>query len=87
MPGKVRTMSAPLSRIRAVPRRGLSRDEACQYVGVSATIFDRMVRDGRMPRPKKLDGRQVFDLYALDRAFDALPDAGEGAGTGWEDVA
>jgi excisionase family DNA binding protein len=80
-------MSAPLSRIRPVPRRGLSHDEACQYVGISATIFDRMVRDGRMPRPKRLDGRVVYDLYALDRAFDGLPDDGADAGTGWEDVA
>jgi excisionase family DNA binding protein len=80
-------MTAPLSRIRPVPRRGLSHDEACQYVGVSATIFDRMVKDGRMPRPKRFDGRLVYDLYALDRAFDALPDDGADAGTGWEDVA
>jgi excisionase family DNA binding protein len=79
-------MTKPLSSIRYIPRRGLSRDEACQYVGVSATIFDRMVRDGRMPRPKKFDGRLVYDLYALDRAFDVLPD-GADSGTGWEDVA
>jgi excisionase family DNA binding protein len=79
-------MSAALSHTRPVPRRGLSHDEACQYVGVSATIFDRMVKDGRMPGPKRFDGRLVYDLHALDRAFDAMPDD-KPIGTGWEDVA
>jgi hypothetical protein len=33
-----------------------------------------MVKDGRMPRPKRLDGRVVWDLRKLDAAFDALKD-------------
>lgn len=64
-------------RQRTLPRRGLHREEAAIYVGVSATKFDAMVEDGRMPRPKRIDGRNVWDLRALDLAFDALPDDGD----------
>ena len=54
-------------------RRGLSRVEAAAYVGVGATKFDAMVSDGRMPHPKRIDGRKVWDVRALDASFDALP--------------
>ena len=38
-----------LSESRPVPRRGLSRYEAAMYLGISASKFDELVRDGRMP--------------------------------------
>jgi predicted DNA-binding transcriptional regulator AlpA len=53
--------------------RGLCRETAARYVGVSPTKFDEMVEDGRMPRPKKIDARSVWDRVALDAAFDELP--------------
>jgi hypothetical protein len=56
------------------PPRGLSRIEAAAYVGVSASLFDLMVHDGRMPGPKLINTRTVWDRFALDRAFEALPD-------------
>jgi predicted DNA-binding transcriptional regulator AlpA len=56
---------------RVVPR-GLSRQEAATYVGVSASLFDCMVKDGRMPLPKRINSRTVWDRHQLDRAFDAL---------------
>lgn len=56
-----------------LPPRGLSREEAAAYVGVGATKFDQMVMDGRMPRPKRIDGRRVWDRHQLDTAFAALP--------------
>jgi predicted DNA-binding transcriptional regulator AlpA len=54
--------------------RGLSRSEAAAYVGVSASLFDVMVKDGRMPCPKRINSRTVWDRYQLDRAFEALDD-------------
>ena len=48
-PGNRRTTA--LSRIRPIPRRGLSRDEAAMYIGISAGKFDEMVAEGRMPGP------------------------------------
>jgi predicted DNA-binding transcriptional regulator AlpA len=54
------------------PRRGIRRNEAALYVGVSGRKFDQMVRDGWMPKPKRVDGCVLWDLRALDTAFDAL---------------
>jgi excisionase family DNA binding protein len=61
-----------LSEIRPVPRRGLSRDEAAMYIGISAGKFDELVADGRMPAPVRIDGRKIWDIRAIDLAFDAL---------------
>lgn len=54
--------------------RGLSRVEAAAYVGVSPSLFDLLVRDGRMPRPKRLNSRTVWDRKKLDHAFELIPD-------------
>lgn len=54
--------------------RGLSRVEAARYVGVSPTLFDQLVEDGRMPRPKHMNRRNVWDRLKLDIAFDAIED-------------
>jgi hypothetical protein len=53
--------------------RGLSRVQAAAYVGVSPSLFDEMVRDGRMPAAKRVNSRTIWDLRKLDVAFDALP--------------
>jgi excisionase family DNA binding protein len=57
--------------------RGLSREEAARYIGVGATKFDEMVKDGRMPRPKRIDGRVVWDRLKLEAAFSDLPEEKE----------
>ena len=54
--------------------RGLSREEAAEYIGVSASLFDQLVQDGRMPKPKTINSRIVWDRQRLDMAFDVLPD-------------
>ncbi len=67
-----------------VEPRGLQREFAAGYVGISATKFDELVRDGRMPAPKRIDARKVWDRAALDRAFDALPDEGVAEANPWD---
>ena len=64
--------------------RGLDRVEAAQYVGIGVTLFDRLVNDRRMPAPKRAAGRKVWDIKALDRAFDALPE--DGSANSWAGV-
>ena len=59
---------------RSLPPRGLSRVEAAVYIGVSPSLFDQMIADGRMPRPKVINTRRVWDRVKLDLAFEALPD-------------
>ena len=54
--------------------RGLCREAAAQYVGVSAAKFDQLVDAGDMPGPKTIGSRKVWDREALDVAFVALPD-------------
>src|SRR5215212_8601172 len=66
-----------LSETRPVPRRGLSRDEAAVYLGISASKFDQLVSDGRMPNAITLDRRKLWDIRELDAAFDALRDGRE----------
>jgi predicted DNA-binding transcriptional regulator AlpA len=52
--------------------RGLRRTLAAEYIGVSLPLFDTMVRDGRMPKPKRVENRTIWDRVAVDRAFDLL---------------
>jgi predicted DNA-binding transcriptional regulator AlpA len=54
--------------------RGLSRSSAAAYIGVSESKFDEMVADGRMPRPKRIDRRTIWDKLQVDEAFSRLPD-------------
>jgi predicted DNA-binding transcriptional regulator AlpA len=55
----------------------MSREEAARYVGVGTTKFDEMVADKRMPKGKRVDGRVIWDRYALDLAFNHLGGAAE----------
>ena len=58
-------------------KRGLSRIEAANYIGVGASKFDEMVKDGRMPQPIQIDRRVIWDCRRLDVAFEELSsDAG-----------
>ena len=66
-------MARALSEMRPLPRRGLSRDEAAMYIGVSAAKFDELVAEGRMPGPVRIDARKSWYIRYLDLAFDALP--------------
>jgi hypothetical protein len=69
----------------SLPPRGLSRVEAAAYVGVSPSLFDQMVVDGRMPCPKTVNARVIWDRLKLDEAFTALPDRdGEEPGNPWD---
>ena len=78
-------MTRPLSEMRPLPRRGLSRDEAAMYIGVSAGKFDELVANGRMPQPLRIGARKVWDLRALDLCFDALP-RDDSVENSWGDV-
>jgi predicted DNA-binding transcriptional regulator AlpA len=56
------------------------------YCGISATLFDRLVADGRMPGPCRIDGRKVWDIRTIDVAFDNLPRDDASQRSSWEDA-
>ena len=57
----------------AYPPRGMSRAEAARYVGIGTTKLDELIADRRMPKPRQIDGRTVWDRVELDIAFSNLP--------------
>lgn len=68
-------MSARTTVAARLPQpRGLRREQAASYVGVSASKFWELVAEGRMPRPFNVDGCVLWDIHDLDAAFDALKD-------------
>lgn len=70
-------MSEPLrAREQRIAPRGLNRDQASAYIGISAGTFDKLVEAGLMPRPRMMESRRVWDIQELDRAFDELPHEG-----------
>lgn len=71
----------------SLPPRGLSRVESAAYIGVSPSLFDTMVADGRMPKPKQVNARTIWDRLKLDDAFAGLPDKEGRADDIWDKVA
>jgi hypothetical protein len=67
--------SAPARELR-FPPRGMSRVEAADYVGISPSLFDTTVRDGRMPGPKLMGARLSPSAAVQDRSSPAV-DVGE----------
>ena len=76
-------MSRALSSTRPAPRRGLSREEAAIYLGISPSKFDQMRADGRISPARLIDNRKVFDIRELDEVFDAFPLENHGADDDW----
>ena len=66
--------------------RVLSRVQAAAYLGVSPTLFDRAVKDGKMPKPFRLYGRVLWDARKIDAAISAL-DTEDIADDPWERMA
>ena len=65
---------------------GLSSVQSAVYVGVGITLFNIMVADRRMPKPKRIGRRRVWDRRLLDAAFDELPSDDPCDDDVWDDV-
>ncbi len=70
--------------LRPVPRFALRRVEAAASIGLSPSKFDQLVRDGRMPKPKRVDRAVLWDAEAVRLAWLTLPDEGEGDPNEWD---
>lgn len=67
----------PRNSAQFAPRRGLSEVEAANYISVSQSFFRQLVAIGRMPAPRVLGRRRVWDILEIDAAFAAFPHDGE----------
>ncbi|MGE0153030.1 MAG: helix-turn-helix transcriptional regulator [Reyranellaceae bacterium] len=67
-----------------LPPRGLCREAAAQYIGISEGKFDELVREGKMPEAVKIGTRKLWDRRALDKAFEAL--GGDADESDWDDA-
>lgn len=72
-----------------LPPRLVVREAAAAYICVSPNTFDKMIENGRMPRPKVLvERRLAWDVRELDAAVDLLPHRGDeeriSADQGWD---
>lgn len=56
---------------------GLDRLQAAASVGISATLFDKLVAARTMPQPRVINSRRVWDVDDLRAAFKCLPKEGE----------
>lgn len=68
-------MSFTASLIHALPpsdRRCLDRKEAASYVNVSVGSFDKLIQEGKMPKPIQLLGRKVWDKRLIDLVLDRM---------------
>lgn len=72
---------SPISRNDALPTSlaplGASLTVAAALVAVPSAVFEKMVFDGRMPKPKNIDGLSVWSVREVTIAFEALPNEGE----------
>ncbi len=55
------------------PPRVLSLDAAARYLSISTSKFSALVAEGRLPKPKKIDKRSIWDRIQLDQYVDDLP--------------
>mgnify|MGYP001291320141 CR=1 FL=1 len=67
------TDAKPTVQINMTPR-GLKRKYAAAYLGVSASTFDQMRKDGTVAKPKKYGDNKLFDRHDLDDAYEKLPE-------------
>lgn len=69
---------------------GVSREQAAALIGISASLFDRLVHDGLMPDARMAYGRLIWDVQEVTAAFRSLPhrtehvDQSTGAGQSWD---
>jgi hypothetical protein len=71
---------------RPVPVLGMSRTQAADYIGISPSKFDELVKDGRMPPPKRIDTRCVWDVRQLTSAFEKLPGGDDDDRNEWDEI-
>ncbi len=83
----VKAVASALPSKKTIPGwpRFLRREVAATYCGVSPGTFDKLVKEGTLPRPKMMSAVRGWDRADIDLMFDGLPYAGEEPDTSWDD--
>jgi predicted DNA-binding transcriptional regulator AlpA len=66
----------------AYPPRAMKAERAAAYLDMSRSKFLELVEEGRLPKPKIIDGLRVWDRLAIDAAFNVFPDRDHGDSLG-----
>ncbi|WP_271025565.1 hypothetical protein [Rhizobium sp. RCAM05973] len=65
----------------SLPPLGINREQAAALVGIGATLFDKAVEAGAMPKPRVIGERSIYDVAELIEAFRKLPHKSGDGGT------
>lgn len=77
----------PRDILSPTPRIAFGRDEASASLGISRNLFNAMVDDGRMPRPRVVNGRRLWFVDEVRAAFAAIPrDGDEASSNPWDEL-
>lgn len=69
---RISPVHTPNGYLPIVPR-GLSLLQSAHYVGIGPSLFVALMRMGKMPEPKLIGTREIWDRHELDAAFEDLP--------------
>jgi predicted DNA-binding transcriptional regulator AlpA len=79
-------MSNATHKTRSIEPRLLRRERAAAYLDISPVSFDKLVKSGVLPAPKRLHSFKVWDRCDLDALADTLPhDGAGGPDDTWDD--
>lgn len=75
----------------SLPPFGVGRIKAAALFDISESLFDKLVAIGKMPQPRRIEGRMIWDVSELAEAFRSLPhregdlDVLSGSDNPWDD--
>lgn len=58
----------------SIPRFALRRNEAAASLGISPSLFETWVVEGKMPKPRKIKGVVLWDTYEIQDSWHRLRD-------------
>jgi predicted DNA-binding transcriptional regulator AlpA len=65
----------------------VSRETAAQLLGISAGTFDKLVKTGKLPEPREVESRILWDSKEIEAAWRAMPRRGQPATVNeWDSV-
>jgi predicted DNA-binding transcriptional regulator AlpA len=65
----------------------VSRETAAELLGISSGTFDKLVKSGKLPEPREVESRILWDSAEIRAAWRAMPRRGQQpARNEWESI-